>query len=91
MSKVSYFGKRTPEDGRIDFNKTAREVFNLIRGVSHPFPGAFFESKGKATIVWRAKIGEPANGIPAGTIVSDSPLKVACSDNFIIAEETESK
>ena len=39
-SKASYFGKRTPEDGRIDFTKTAREVFNLIRGVSKPFPGA---------------------------------------------------
>lgn len=40
-SKASYFRKRTPEDGRIDFTKTAREVFNLIRGVSKPFPGAF--------------------------------------------------
>lgn len=89
LSKASYFGKRTPEDGRIDFSKTAREVFNLIRGVSKPFPGAFTEIDGQKTVIWRAKIGEPANGIPAGTVASRYPLKIACADNFIEAEETE--
>ena len=89
LSKASYFGKRTPEDGRIDFSKTAREVFNLIRGVSKPFPGAFTEIDGQKTVIWRAKIGEPANGIPAGTVASRNPLKIACADNFIEAEETE--
>lgn len=89
LSKASYFGKRTPEDGRIDFSKTAREVFNLIRGVSKPFPGAFTEIDGQKTVIWRAKIGEPANGIPAGTVALRNPLKIACADNFIEAEETE--
>lgn len=89
LSKASYFGKRTPEDGRIDFSKTAREVFNLIRGVSKPFPGAFTEIDGQKTVIWRAKIGEAANGIPAGTVVSRNPLKIACADNFIEAEETK--
>ena len=89
LSKVSYFGKRTPEDGRIDFSKTAREVFNLIRGVSKPFPGAFADIGGKKTIFWRAKIGEDTNGTPSGTVVSREPLTVACADKFIVAEETE--
>ena len=89
LSKASYFGKRTPEDGRIDFSKTAREVFNLIRGVSKPFPGAFTEIDGQKTVIWRAKIGEPTNGIPAGTVASRNPLKIACADNFIEAEETK--
>jgi len=91
LSKVSYFGKRTPEDGRIDFSKTARQVFNLIRGVSKPFPGAFAEIDGKTVVFWRAKIAEDANGIPAGTIVSRSPIKIACADKFIVAEETEER
>ncbi len=89
LSQGSYFGKRTPEDGRIDFRKTAREVFNLIRGVSKPFPGAFTDIDGKKTIIWRAKIGEATNGESAGAVVEKSPLKIACYDKYIIAEETE--
>ncbi len=89
LSKASYFGKRTPEDGRIDFSKTAREVFNLIRGVSKPFPGAFAEIDGGETIFWRAKIGGETNGEKPGTVVCKDPLTVACADKYIVAEETE--
>ncbi len=87
--KASYFGKRTPEDGRIDFTKTAREVFNLIRAISKPFPGAFTEINGNKTIIWRAKIGMNINNIPAGMVVEQSPLIIACSDKFIVATEIE--
>ena len=37
----SYFGGRRPEDGRIDWSRTARQVHNLIRAVAPPYPGAF--------------------------------------------------
>jgi methionyl-tRNA formyltransferase len=36
-----YFGGRKPEDGRIDWTKSAQEVHNLVRGVAPPYPGAF--------------------------------------------------
>ena len=88
-SKASYFRKRTPEDGRIDFTKTAREVFNLIRGVSKPFPGAFFDRDGKRTVIWRAKIGEDTADATPGTIAGGQQQKIACSDKFIIIEESE--
>lgn len=88
-SKASYFRKRTPEDGRIDFTKTAREVFNLIRGVSKPFPGAFFDRDDKRTVIWRAKIGEDTADAAPGTIAGGQQQKIACSDKFIIIEESE--
>ena len=89
LTKVSYFGKRTPEDGRIDFTKTARQVFNLIRGVSKPFPGAFTDVTNPLSIIWRAHIGGDCAGITAGTVTSQTPLTVACADKFIIADEVE--
>ncbi len=89
LSKVSYFGKRTPEDGRIDFNKTARQVFNLIRGVSKPFPGAFTDITNPRSVIWRAHIAEDCAEVKAGTIVSANPLKIACADKFIVADEVE--
>ncbi|MBO6102084.1 MAG: formyltransferase [Opitutales bacterium] len=87
-SKATYFGKRTPEDGRIDFSKSAREVFNLIRGVSRPFPGAFFERDGVRRTIWRAQIlPESAAGFEPGRIVSEKPLKIACKDYLILATD----
>ena len=89
-NNATYFGKRTPEDGRIDFNKSAKDVYNLIRALSKPFPGAFAQINGKDTIIWRAKIGDETN-LPAGTIANTSPLTIACSDKLIVAEEYEER
>ena len=41
LSRGSYYGGRKPEDGRIDWAKSAQEVHNLVRGVAPPYPGAF--------------------------------------------------
>ena len=43
LSQGSYFGRRRPEDGRIDWRQGARAVHNLVRAVAPPFPGAFTE------------------------------------------------
>lgn len=53
----SLYGKRTPEDGKLDFTKKTREIYNLIRGVTKPFPGAFayVDDGGKELVrVWEA-------------------------------------
>ena len=41
LSRGSYFGRRRPEDGRIDWSKSAKEIHDLVRAVAPPFPGAF--------------------------------------------------
>ena len=41
LSEGSYFGGRKPEDGRIHWQQTAQQVYNLIRAVAPPYPGAF--------------------------------------------------
>jgi methionyl-tRNA formyltransferase len=44
LSQGSYFGGRRPEDGRIDWSKSAQEIHNLVRAVAPPYPGAFTEN-----------------------------------------------
>jgi methionyl-tRNA formyltransferase len=46
LSQGSYFGRRRPEDGRIDWRESARRVHDLVRAVAPPFPGAFTEVNG---------------------------------------------
>ena len=41
VSKARYFKRRRPENGLIDWRKSDREIYNLIRALVHPWPGAF--------------------------------------------------
>ena len=54
----SYFGRRRPEDGRIDWRRSAREIHDLVRAVAPPFPGAFTEVNGCRLAVLAARVDE---------------------------------
>ena len=41
LTQGSYYSGRKPEDGRIDWRQPAAQVYNLIRAVAPPYPGAF--------------------------------------------------
>jgi methionyl-tRNA formyltransferase len=71
LSRGSYFGRRRPEDGRIDWRWPARRIFNLVRAVTHPYPGAFCWLDGRKLFVWESRIAaeEGPCGAP-GEIVS---------------------
>ncbi|MBF0322686.1 MAG: formyltransferase, partial [Magnetococcales bacterium] len=43
LSRGSCFGRRRPENGRIDWRCSAWTIHNLIRAVAPPYPGAFFD------------------------------------------------
>ena len=75
-SKATYYGGRKPDDGRIDWRQDARPIFNLIRAVTHPYPGAFAEVDGRRLFVWRAEPRTDCTGTP-GQVVSVAPLRVA--------------
>jgi len=50
----SWYTKRTAADGKIDFHDRTRNIYNLIRGVSEPFPGAFATCGGQTVRIWEA-------------------------------------
>lgn len=50
----SWYNKRTAVDGKIDFHERTRNIYNLIRGVAAPFPGAFAMSGEQKVTVWEA-------------------------------------
>jgi methionyl-tRNA formyltransferase len=55
-SQATYAIWRDPEDGRIDWNRPTREVFNLIRGLASPYPGAYSLLEGRRLTIWSAEI-----------------------------------
>jgi len=79
--QATYFGGRKPADGRIDWSRPAVEVFNLIRAVTRPYPGAFCDGvrPGQRLVVWWARVlPEQATPHQAGTLLSEEPLVIAC-------------
>jgi methionyl-tRNA formyltransferase len=91
-SQATYFGGRKPEDGRIDWTRTSRQVFNLVRAVTDPYPGAFVDVGPSRLMVWWAEPDaaslEGKQGRP-GEILSMSPLIVATGDGAIELSRTE--
>jgi methionyl-tRNA formyltransferase len=91
-SQVTYFGGRKPEDGRINWTQTSAQIFNLVRAVTDPYPGAFADVGLARLMVWWAEPGSAAalagTGQP-GEILSLSPLVVATGDGAIELSRTE--
>ncbi len=62
LGRGSYFGGRTPADGLVDWSWPAERIYNLVRAVTHPYPGAFTSLAGRRLLVWWAL------PIPGGTV-----------------------
>ena len=87
--KATVMPKRTPEDGLIDWNKTALELFNWVRALTHPYPGAFTYFRNKKLFVWETRIahypamksnGEQWEKAAPGTVLSISDGIVVSTD-----------
>ncbi len=83
-SNSTVFPCRKPEDGLLDFTKPAFSVWNLIRAVSRPYPGAFAYLNNKRILLWKAKLSlitSKREAIP-GSIqrVDDEGFHVQCGD-----------
>lgn len=95
LGKGSYYGGRKPEDGRVDFTQGAQQVYNLIRAVAPPYPGAFADVNGQRFVIARARLvragtqdAERARALaalPPGLHVSDNALFALCGDGRAIA------
>ncbi len=72
----SYFGGRRPEDGHIDWESDAVTLYNLVRAVTHPYPGAFTFLDGRKFFIWKAQPVETGQSARAGTIILSNPLLV---------------
>lgn len=81
LAEGGYCSGRTPADGLIDWTKSAVQIYNLIRGVTHPYPGAFTWLDGRRVTIWQAWPME-GSGRP-GHILSHNPLLVAAGQGVL--------
>lgn len=93
LGKGSYFGGRGPEDGRLDWSWSARRNFFLVRGVTHPYPGAFTFWQGRKVLVWWGKPVAQEHGAPPGTVLSVTPdgCLVAAGEGAFLATRCQAE
>lgn len=97
-AKATYYEKRTPEDGLIDWSRSTDQVYRLIRAAGRPYPGAFTFADGAKLTIWRATPADrdtmpPKDDLPApGTVVevdADRGVLIATGDGALWATELQ--
>ncbi|MCF9009973.1 bifunctional UDP-4-amino-4-deoxy-L-arabinose formyltransferase/UDP-glucuronic acid oxidase ArnA, partial [Pseudomonas carnis] len=85
-SKATYFGRRTAADGKLDWKKPAEQLFNLVRAVTQPYPGAFCAVGEHKLIVWQADVVKGNEGLAPGRVISVNPLRIACGEDSLVVK-----
>ncbi len=95
---ASSFPRRRPEDGLIDWSKPANEIWNLVRAVAAPYPGAFTAWAGGVLRIWKARgidVAPPGGGCRPGEVIASDEaagtLTVACGVDAIVVARAETE
>lgn len=76
-SLASYTSIIKKSDGKIDWNKSSKEIFNLIRGMN-PWPVTYtYIKKNRLLKIYRSRISDIQSNVP-GEILSTDPLVISC-------------
>ena len=85
--KATKFGKRTPEDGLIDWNWQKERIRNWVRAQAFPYPGAFTFYGGQKIIIDKVEFSDAGfqNEIKNGTILKIEPTLIVKTPNGALA------
>jgi len=86
IANGSYFGGRRPQDGCIDWSLPAHQVYNLVRAVAPPFPGAFTEINGVRLVIAKARLrrGVTEQPLRPGLQVDGDRIVGMCGDGGVL-------
>lgn len=85
---ATYYKRRRPKDGELNFSWDDRTIYNYVRALTKPYPGAFFSYKGSAVTVWDAELLNETTAEPACRFAIDTGrrrLLVSTGNNKLIA------
>lgn len=85
-SKATYFGKRTPADGQINWNWHKERIYNWIRAQAYPYPGAYTVLKDQTITLDQVNFSELGyeNDMPNGLILKTDPTILVKTPNGVI-------
>lgn len=91
----NYWRKRSKKDGRIDWRMKSEDIYNLVRALHKPYPGAHFEYKNEEITVWKCTILDKAvsSNIEPGKVmeVAGNSIIVKSGDGAVKLTDYELK
>lgn len=85
--KAKYYKQRKEKDGKINFNKKAKDVLNFVRALTQPYPCAYAYSKSKKKIkiikVKKTNISLKKKEIIGKTNILNNKVYINCKDKKI--------
>ena len=84
-SKATFFGKRNPEDGLINWNWHKERIRNWVRALSDPYPGAFSFIDGKKVIIDKIAFSDFgfSDAMKNGLVLNENPVIVKTPNGAI--------
>ena len=86
--------RRRPEDARVEWVWPAARIFNMIRAVAHPYPGAFVGDGPARLRLWAASVWEDSShGAAPGTLLEIVPsrgITVATGEGVLLIARVQS-
>ena len=89
LDQGSYFGRRTPADGAINWQLGVAAVHNLVRSVAPPYPGAYAQAAGLALRILRTLPAEGPRAARAELRLVDGEVQAVCPDGTLRLLEFE--
>lgn len=78
-TKASYYGRRTPVDGVVNWSDNAQTIHNMVRALTHPYPGAFTDTVHGKLFLWRTRVLSQTMNIKPGVMQVDAMHRVVCN------------
>ena len=91
--EARYFPQRLPEDGAIDWSRSSRDIYNFVRALTRPYPGAFSAFQGCELQVWEARPFDTGSRDAAGrpgevlAVMAEGELVIRTGDGKLLVSD----
>ena len=95
QNNATYYCTRIPEDGLIDWTGSRKNILNIVRSLTSPYPGAYTYLNNKKLLIWSVQIPEfdrKFEGIIPGRvakITKDIGVEVLTADGPVLLTDVE--
>jgi len=82
----TYEGWCTKDDGKIDWNQPAQQIYNLIRGCN-PQPGAWSELNGKTVQIYDSRLGDGSGAAGEVVAIDADSVTIAAAEGAVVVSK----